>query len=89
MGFGVGIALGGVTSGSVALGTRLAIVVPSAERLEVVVFVAATGDDVIDLICGALALDAAGVAGLAAVAVAAQRADAAQLPVGRELVTTV
>lgn len=78
--------------GGVAFGAALAGVVPATEGLEVVEFVAATigvRPDVVDLIRGLAAWDAARVPRLTPVAVASEDADAAELPVGREFVTAL
>lgn len=93
MTFAVGVALRRPRAlGGVAFGAALLGVVPTAEGLEVVEFVAAAvgmGLDVVDLIRGFAAMDAARVPRLAAVAIASENADAAELPVGGEFVTAL
>jgi hypothetical protein len=67
-------------------------VVPAAECLEVAVIVgaaAAVRGNVVDLISRSAALDPAGIAGLTAVSVASENADADELPVWRKLVATL
>lgn len=92
MSFVVWVALALVGARGATFGRGLLGVVPAAEGLEVAVVVgAATAvrGDVVDLIGRMAALDAAGVAGLAAVAVASEDANANELPVWRQLVAAL
>lgn len=61
----------------------LAVRLPAAQRLRVIELVVVAGLHVVDLIRGRVALRTCRVAGLAAIAVASQHADAARAPVRR------